>query len=66
MAHEMPDGSTIYDTRYVMIDRHVFYAGRYLSTELLTYIIEDFARPRLLTAAERKVFLTKIFAATDW
>jgi len=66
MAHEMPDGSTIYDTRYVMIDRHVFYAGTYISTELLTYILEDYARPRPMTEAERTVFLRNIFASTGW
>ena len=66
MSHLMPDGSLIYDTRNVFVDRHVFYDGRYISTELLTYIIEDYARPRLMSGPERKAFLQKIFSAGGW
>jgi hypothetical protein len=66
MSHRMPDGSLIYDTRNVFVDRHVFYAGRYLGTELLTYIIEDYARPRLMTGPERLELLIKIFGAAGW
>ena len=66
MSHLMPDGSLIYDTRNVFIDRHVFYGGRYISTELLTYIIEDYSRPRLMTGTERQEFLRKIFIAGGW
>ena len=66
MSHEMPDGSLIYDTRNVFVDRHIFYAGRYLGTELLSYIIEDYARPRLMTEAERVKFLKTIFSAGGW
>jgi hypothetical protein len=66
MSHLMPDGSLIYDTRNVFVDRHVFYAGKYIGTELLTYIIEDYARPRLMTEAERTHFLQSIFAAGGW
>jgi hypothetical protein len=66
MSHLMPDGSVIYDTRNVFIDRHVFYDGRYLGVELLTYIIEDYARPRLMTPVERANFLQKLFSAGGW
>ena len=66
MSHLMPDGSVIYDTRNVFIDRHIIYAGRYLGTELLTYIIEDYARPRLMTGSERIKFLQHIFSAAGW
>ena len=66
MSHLMPDGSVIYDTRNVFVDRHVFYDGRYISTELLTYIIEDYARPRPMTGLERLEFLQKIFSAGGW
>jgi hypothetical protein len=48
------------------IDRHIIYDGRYISTQLLTAILEDFARPRPMTAAERTKLLTVIFAASDW
>lgn len=66
MSHLMPDGSVIYDTRNVFIDRHVFYEGKYVGTELLTYIIEDYARPRLMSEAERTHFLRSIFSAGGW
>jgi hypothetical protein len=66
MSHLMPDGSLIYDTRNVFVDRHVFYSGRYIGTELLTYIIEDYARPRLMTESERVKFLRNIFGAAGW
>ena len=66
MSIQMPDGSRNDDTRNVFVDRHVFYAGRYISTELLTYIIEDYARPRLMTGTERFDFLQEIFSAAGW
>jgi hypothetical protein len=66
MSHLMPNGSLIYDTRNVFVDRHVFYAGRYIGTELLTYIIEDYARPRPMTGAERVKFLQAMFRAGGW
>ena len=66
MSHRMPDGSLIYDTRNVFVDRHIFYAGRYIGTELLTYIIEDYSRPRLMTESERVQFLQSIFSAAGW
>jgi len=66
MSHLMPDGSLIYDTRNVFVDRHVFYDGRYVGTELLSYIIENYSRPRLMTGPERQVFLQNIFHAGGW
>jgi hypothetical protein len=48
------------------IDRHVFYAGRYISTELITIHFVDFARPRLMTPDERAHFLKIIFKASGW
>ncbi|MEJ2266837.1 MAG: CapA family protein [Anaerolineales bacterium] len=48
------------------IDRHVFYAGRYIGTELLTIRFVDYARPRLMTAAERAQLLEKVFSASGW
>jgi hypothetical protein len=66
MSHEMPDGSLIYDTRNVFVDRSIFYDGRYIGTELLTYIIEDYARPRPMTESERIGFLSEIFSAAGW
>ncbi|NMC79828.1 MAG: CapA family protein [Chloroflexi bacterium] len=53
-------------TRDEFIDRHVFYDGRYLGSELLTAVLEDYARPRPTTPAERAAMLEKIFAESGW
>jgi poly-gamma-glutamate synthesis protein (capsule biosynthesis protein) len=53
-------------TRQEFIDRHVFYDGNYISTEVLTAFLEDFAQPRPMTDEERGFFLTDIFAASEW
>ncbi len=52
--------------RYEFIDRHVIYDGRYISTELLTAMLEDYARPRPMTADERAAFLTAYFGYSGW
>ncbi len=66
MSHLMPDGTVVDDTRDGFVDLHVFYDGRYISTELVSYRIEDYSRPRLMTESERRVFLDKIFTAGGW
>jgi hypothetical protein len=48
------------------IDRHVFYEGRHISTELITIRFADLARPRLMTPEERARFLEIIFNASGW
>ncbi len=53
-------------TRREFLDRHIFYDGRYLGTELLTAILEDYSRPRPMTDVERAEFLEYIFLASDW
>ena len=53
-------------TRREFIDRHVFYNGAHISTELLTAMLEDYARPRPMTIEERQLFLAEIFAAAGW
>jgi len=53
-------------TRQAFIDRHVFYAGRHISTELLAIQFVDYARPRPMTPAERADLLQVIFAASGW
>ncbi len=53
-------------TRNEFLDRHIFYDGRYLGVELLTALLEDYARPRPMTPAERTEFLTYIFDASGW
>jgi poly-gamma-glutamate synthesis protein (capsule biosynthesis protein) len=52
--------------REMFVDRHVFYDGRHISTELLTGLIEDYSRPRPMTAEERKDFLGRMFSASGW
>lgn len=53
-------------TRKEFIDRHIFYDGRYLGTELLTAMLEDYARPRPMTPEERAALLQEIFTASGW
>ncbi|RME88382.1 MAG: hypothetical protein D6770_07150, partial [Anaerolineae bacterium] len=53
-------------TRREFLDRHVFYDGRYIGTELLTAMLEDYARPRPMTPDERESLLTTIFGVSDW
>ncbi len=48
------------------LDRHVFYAGRYLSTELLGIRFVDFARSRPMTPEERQELLQSVFEASLW
>lgn len=48
------------------IDRHVFYAGRHISTELLTIRFTDLAHSRPMTTEEKADFLSIIFAASNW
>ncbi len=52
--------------RQQFLDRHVFYDGRHISTELLTAMLEDFARPRPMTPEERRVLLEATFAVSEW
>jgi hypothetical protein len=53
-------------TRQGFIDQHVFYDGRYISTELLTIYFIDYARARPMTPAERLDLLTAVFRASGW
>ncbi len=52
--------------RQTFLDRHVFYDGRHVSTELLTAMIEDYARPRPMTLEERRELLRSTFAVSEW
>jgi poly-gamma-glutamate synthesis protein (capsule biosynthesis protein) len=53
-------------TRREFIDRHVFYDGKYLGVELLTALLEDYARPRPMTLEERVKMLTDFFGFSGW
>ena len=53
-------------SRREFLDRHVFYEGRYISTELITAMLEDYARPRPMRVDEREIFLDRMFEASGW
>ncbi len=53
-------------TRQEFIDRHVFYDGQYIGTELITAMLMDYARPELMSEEDRAVFLNDIFDASGW
>ena len=48
-------------TRDEFIDRLTFYDGDLISIELLTALLEDYARPRPMNTSEREAFLSRIF-----
>jgi poly-gamma-glutamate synthesis protein (capsule biosynthesis protein) len=52
-------------TRDEFINRLVFYDNRLVSVELLTAKLEDYARPRPMSPAEREAFLSRIFDLAD-
>jgi len=54
------------ETRQEFLDRHVFYDGRHISSEILTAILEDYSRPRPMTADERDALLRAAFEASGW
>lgn len=53
-------------TRQEFLDRHVIYDGRHISTELLTAMLEDYARPRPMTLEERQALLREMFVESKW
>ncbi|MCC6147183.1 MAG: CapA family protein [Anaerolineaceae bacterium] len=53
-------------TRQAFIDRHVFYNGNYINTELISIWFVDLARARLMTQEERQDLLATVFKASGW
>ncbi len=53
-------------TRRAFIDRYTIYEGRLIGVELLTTMLEDYARPRPMTTAERQALLRDVFTASGW
>jgi poly-gamma-glutamate synthesis protein (capsule biosynthesis protein) len=49
-----------------MVDLHYFYNGKYISTQFLTAMLEDSAKPKPMTTSERANLLYSIFAASVW
>lgn len=54
------------NTRREFIDRHVFYNGKDINTQVITSFLEDYARPRLMSMDERREFLKEIFKFSGW
>lgn len=53
-------------TRQTLVDTYVIYDGRLLGVELWTGLIENYARPRRMTAEERAELLQILFEASGW
>ncbi|MDO9546482.1 MAG: CapA family protein, partial [Pelolinea sp.] len=53
-------------TRQAFLDRHVFYNGKHVSTELIPIMFIDLARTRLMTEEEKIYLLNKVFTASGW
>ncbi|MFO7679706.1 MAG: CapA family protein [Chloroflexota bacterium] len=53
-------------TRQTFVDTYHVYNGRLLSVSLWTGLIENYAKPRLMTPQEREQALTTIFQASGW
>ena len=53
-------------TRRELLDLHVIYGGKHISTVVLTAMLEDYPRPRPMTPEERILFLGDLFRAAGW
>lgn len=53
-------------TRQTLVDTYVIHEGRLLGVELWTGLIENYARPRQMTAGERSELLQILFEASGW
>lgn len=53
-------------TRQSFVDIYTVYDGRLLSVDLWTGLIENWSRPRPMTAAEREQLLRAVFQASGW
>lgn len=54
------------ETREGLIVKHSFYAGRHISTRILTTLLYDFGQPRWTSDAERESLLGRVFSASYW
>jgi len=52
--------------RREFLDRYVIYDGKFISAELITALLEDYSRPRLMTEQERFDFLQEYFYYSGW
>ena len=54
------------ETRQAFIDRHVFYNGKYISTELLTIEFTDYAHSQIMSIESRQTLLDTVFTESLW
>jgi len=52
--------------RRLFFDRYVIYNGKLVSVELITAMLEDYSRPRLMREDERAGFLQEYFYYSGW
>jgi poly-gamma-glutamate synthesis protein (capsule biosynthesis protein) len=52
--------------RREFFDRYVIYDGRFISMELITALLEDYSRPRIMRDTERVGFLQEYFYYSGW
>lgn len=52
--------------RRLFFDRYAVYDGRLVSIELITGMLEDYSRPRIMTEEERAAFLNEYFHYSGW
>jgi poly-gamma-glutamate synthesis protein (capsule biosynthesis protein) len=53
-------------TRQEFIDKHVFYEGHHISTELISAMLEDYSQPRPMTPEERESLLQDVLKYVKW
>jgi hypothetical protein len=53
-------------TREGMVVKHTLYAGRHLSTQILTTLLYDYGQPRWSTPEQRADLLERVFGASFW
>jgi len=52
--------------RRLFFDRYVIYEGELVSVELITGMLEDYSRPRIMSEEERAGFLREYFSYSGW
>jgi len=52
--------------RRLFFDRYVIYDGKLVSVELITAMLEDYSRPRIMNEDERAEFLQEYFHYSGW
>lgn len=60
------DQMDLMGTRQTTVDTYTIYENRLLNVQVWTGLIENYARPRLMTAAERRDLLQTLFTASGW